>query len=627
MFEGTLSVALLDSLLEGCNIIGFDRRYRYVNAAAAQHGRQTVDALLGSTMPELFPGVEDTPLYAAILRCLDERVPTRMETPFNYPDGAVGWFQVSIEPVKEGAFILSVDMTDNHQMTEALRWSEARLRGLLRGIPDTVFVVDQRGVFLDCHVPDPALLLVPPEEFLGRSMADVLPADVVEPVLAQIQVALRSGARCEHAYQLMIHGEAHWYVAVIVPTDEDRVTLVVRDTTVARNLEEQLRQAQKMEAVGQLTGGIAHDLNNMLTVIGSNAEVIGGALAADAPVREELAELESAVRRGAEMIDRLLRFSRRGMLERRPVDAFAEVQAFLPVLRRMLPESVRIVEATMEPAGVVSMDPGAMQQMVANLCTNARDAMDGHGTITIATGPLQIGPDDPWTHLGLAPGAYARIAVADVGAGMDRHTLARIFDPFFTTKPAGVGTGLGMSMVYGLMQAHGGAVGVESTVGRGTTVTLYFPVLDEESANVAPSLPPSGLTDLRGSETILLVEDEPAIRRVAAVALRKMGYTVLEAGDGMEGLAALRAHPVGVDIIVTDLVMPRLGGRQMVEVLRADGVLVPVVVMSGYASEHELGGPDLPLGVVFLQKPWTLTDLAAKVRGLLDANGAGSGQG
>jgi PAS domain S-box-containing protein len=624
MLETTLSATLLDSLLEGCNIIGFDRRYRYVNAAAARHGRRAVDTLLGHTMPELFPGVEHTPLYAAILRCLDERVSARMETPFEYPDGAVGWFQISIQPVQEGAFILSIDLTEDHKRTEALRWSEARLRGLLRGIPDMVFVVNQQGSFIDCHVPDPGLLLLPPEEFLGRPMADVLPAEVVEPVLGLIQVALRSGAKHEYAYQLTVRGEPRWYLAVIVPTDADRVTLVVRDTTAARNLEEQLRQAQKMEAVGQLTGGIAHDLNNMLTVIGANAEVIGHSLAADAPVRAEFAELEAAVARGAEMIDRLLRYSRRGMLERRPVDATKEMQAFLPVLRRMLPESVRIVEAAMEPTGVVLMDPGAMQQMVANLCTNARDAMHGAGEITIETGPLQIGPDDLNTHLSLSPGTYARIAVSDTGVGMDRHTLARIFDPFFTTKPAGVGTGLGMSMVYGLMQAHDGAVGVESTVGRGTTVTLYFPVVDrEEETHPEPSEPRSGLTDLRGSETILLVEDEPAIRRVAAVAFRRMGYTVLEASDGVEGLATMRDHSSDVDLIVTDLVMPHMDGRQMVDTLRVEGVRIPVVMMSGYSPEQQLEGRDWPPGVEFLQKPWTLADLATAVRRMLDPHRAG----
>ncbi|MDX2261318.1 MAG: PAS domain-containing protein [Gemmatimonadales bacterium] len=620
MFDDAPSVALLDSLLEGCNIIGFDRRYRYVNPAAALHGRQSIEALLGSTMPELFPGVEDTPLYTAILRCLDERVATRMETSFSYPDGSVGWFQVSIEPVKEGAFILSVDMTERYQMTEALRWSEARLRGLLRGIPDTVFVVDHRGVFLDCHVPDPALLLVPPEEFLGRSMADVLPMEVVEPVLAEIDVALRSGGKREYSYQLTVRDEVRWYVVMIVPTDADRVTLVVRDTTAARNLEDQLRQAQKMEAVGQLTGGIAHDLNNMLTVIGSNAEVIAESLATGGSVQDELAELEAAVRRGADMIDRLLRFSRRGMLERCPLDAAGEVRAFVPVLRRMLPESVGIVEEMAGPTGVVMMDPGAVQQVLANLCTNARDAMDGHGTIIIETGPSAIGPDDPRIHLGMTPGPYARIAVRDNGVGMDRRTLARIFDPFFTTKPAGVGTGLGMSMVYGLMQAHGGAVEVDSTPGQGTAVALYFPVLPEESPQPTPGTPRSPLATLRGTETILLVEDEPAIRRVAAIALRKMGYVVLEAADGQEGIEVHRAHLPGVDIIVTDLVMPRMGGRQMVDVLRAEGVQVPVVVMSGYDSEGDLGGRDLPTGVLFLQKPWTLSDLAARVRGMLDVN-------
>ncbi len=384
-------------------------------------------------------------------------------------------------------------------------------------------------------------------------------------------------------------------------------------------LEAQLRQAQKMEAIGQLTGGIAHDFNNLLTIILSNVELLKSELSTErAGAPADLAEIESAARKGAAMVRQLLAFSRTGQLELAPVELPRLLRDLSEMLRRFLPETIDI-RVTAEPdAPPVLADRGAVEQILLNLATNARDAMPAGGILGISLERRRI--DERFRDAmgeGRA-GVYVCLAVSDTGAGMDPAVLERLFEPFFTTKPPGAGTGLGMAMVYGLVRQHGGLVDIESAPGRGTTVRVYFPA--SARADAAPAgarvSPPQGAA---GTETVLLVEDEAGIRRVAQRALERAGYRVLTAGDGVDALDVFRDHAGEIRLVVSDVVMPRCGGPELREAVLKAGYTVPFLFMSGYAARDARAGEQLDVELPVLHKPWSVADLLNRVRQVLDA--------
>jgi two-component system cell cycle sensor histidine kinase/response regulator CckA len=606
----------LDNMMEGARIIGYDYRYLYVNGVAARHARASVDSLIGRTMTECYPGIERTEFYRLIGQCLSARTHHVFDNEFVYADGSLAWFHVSIAPVEEGAFILSVDITERKLVQDALQKAEARQRALLRALPDEVFVVDSGLVVLEAHLPPSAHPALLTGAVIGRAIGDLLPPNAAEAVARAVTRAEATRSPIHLEYTVASQGSSRTYDGVAVSMDDGRTTIVARDVTERRATEVQLRQSQKMEAVGQLTGGIAHDFNNLLTVIGSNAELVARTLPPGSEAAEDIAELRSAVTRGATMIGQLLKFSRQGMVARRTLNLGDAFSGMTQMLRRLLPESVRLTTAADPEPLMVSADPGALEQIVMNLCTNARDALPDGGSIRIACSVTVIDPGYNATQPWVRPGAYACVEVTDNGHGMDEATRLRVFEPFFTTKPAGAGTGLGMAMVYGLMKEHDGLVNVYSEPGKGTVVRLYFPIV---SATTDDGDSPSAAVNARGgTETILLVEDDAAIRRASRRALEGRGYSVLDASDGEIALEILRSADHQIALVISDLVMPNLGGRQLAEAMRAGGLDIPILIMSGYADTPTYRNADLPVGVEFLHKPWTLGDLFVKVRTLLD---------
>ena len=384
-----------------------------------------------------------------------------------------------------------------------------------------------------------------------------------------------------------------------------------------RGLEGQLRQAQKMEAIGQLTGGIAHDFNNLLTIILSNVELVKSDLPPGEEGAPDLAEIEAAARKGAAMVRKLLAFSRTGQLELGPVELTRLVRDLSEMLRRLLPETIAVRVTAAPDAPPVLADPGAVEQILLNLATNARDAMPHGGVLDIVVESRLLDEQFRDAMGESRAGPYVCLAVADSGGGMEPAVLERLFEPFFTTKPPGVGTGLGMAMVYGLVRQHGGLVDVETAPGRGTAVRVYFPAAARGEAPARPlASPPPGLG---GSETILLVEDEAGIRRVAQRALERAGYRVLTAEDGIEALDVVRAHARDIRLVVSDVVMPRCGGPELREAVLNAGHSMPFLFMSGYAARDagaaEKLDPDQPV----LHKPWSVADLLGRVRQMLDA--------
>jgi PAS domain S-box-containing protein len=385
------------------------------------------------------------------------------------------------------------------------------------------------------------------------------------------------------------------------------------DVTTREVIEERLRQVQKMEAMGELTGGIAHDFNNLLTIIISNAELLEQALSAE--LRGELAELKAAARRGSAMIRKLLTFSRKTELVLERVDMASVVRDTTSLLRRFLPETIQLQLDAAGPAPV-NADPSALEQILINLATNARDAMPNGGVLEIAvTRPVL---DEVYlASLGatVGPGQYVCVSVRDTGMGMDERTRQRMFEPFFTTKPPHQGTGLGMAMVYGLIKQHRGLLNVYSEPGKGTSIRVYLPASVEEQAAAAIE-PPRSLRG--GTETILVVEDEEMIRGSTRRILERLGYHVLLAPDGEEALKVLRARTERVHLVLSDVVMPRMSGRQLHEAIRREGLDVGFIFTSGYSALDARESSSLDPSVPYLPKPWSAAELAESVRGVLD---------
>jgi PAS domain S-box-containing protein len=390
---------------------------------------------------------------------------------------------------------------------------------------------------------------------------------------------------------------------------------VVEDMSERRALEQQLRQAQKMEAVGQLAGGMAHDFNNLLTTILTTTELMQAELPAGTRARDDLELIGMASRRGSDLIRKLLGFARRQRLDLQPIMLGTVVRDIAGVLRRVVPEDIDIQVALDEEGTGVRADPGAIEQILMNLATNARDAMPAGGTLRLEASRTTLTEEACATQGWGVPGTYAVLDVTDTGVGMDAETQLHLFEPFFTTKPVDVGTGLGLAMVYGLVRQHDGFVDITSAPGRGTTVRVLFPAADGVVPRPSPA---GGMEELRGSETILLAEDEESLRRAAIRVLEKHGYRVLAAANGAEALQLYREHQAEIALLVADVVMPTLGGPQLVNELRRSRQDLKVLFTSGYTARDVQETKALDPGQPFLAKPWAVADLLRRVREVLD---------
>jgi signal transduction histidine kinase len=398
--------------------------------------------------------------------------------------------------------------------------------------------------------------------------------------------------------------------------EPERLLGTVQDITEARELEHQLRQSQKLEAVGQLAGGVAHDFNNLLTVITGYGEGLLADLEGES--QEAAKEVCMAAERASALTRQLLAFSRRQFLQPRILDLNGVLGELEGMLRRVIGEDIEC-ELSLDPSlGRVMADAGQIQQIVLNLSLNARDAMPEGGRLGIETYEVDSFPEYTGVALGSDPIRYVCFSVTDDGCGMDAETRARIFEPFFTTKGARSGTGLGLSTVYGIVKQSDGEIQVRSSPGLGTTVKVYLPRVDESEEPVASgSFGP--VAEHRGSEAILVVEDEELVRRMLRRALKSSGYRVLEAREGLDALATVRRHEGDLDLVVTDVVMPRMGGIELAERLREEWPKIRVLFMSGYAHRDGWAGVGLPAGARFLEKPFGPHEVAMKVRETLDA--------
>ena len=540
-------------------------------------------------------------------------------------DGEIRWILGRSTPLRDAAGEVyriagvAMDITDRKRADERLRRSEADYRGLVEQAPIGIFRNTRSGRFLSVN---PAMV-----RMLGYASAEeVLALDIPRDVYtdAAVREPILRALEREGEYR----GEAVWK-----RRDGTQITVrltghtvreagrieyfegLAEDVTQQRQLEEQFRQAQRLEAVGRLAGGVAHDFNNILTAITGYSEMLLQDLPAGDRKRQDVDEIRASAKRAADLTRQLLAFSRKQVLQARVLDVNTVVQTLDRMLRRLIGEDVKLELALGSALGAVRADPGQLEQVILNLAVNARDAMPHGGRLTIETADARLDASYARGHPGSAPGRHVMIAVTDSGTGMDAETRAHLFEPFFTTKEMGKGTGLGLATVYGIVRQSGGSVWVYSEPGRGATFKIYLPVVDEplDAVEDAVRVPVSG-----GTEVVLLAEDDPAVRSVVADVLGQRGYRVLRAPDGQAALEMARAHAGAIQLLVTDVVMPGMTGRELADALAAERPGLRTVYMSGYTDDAVIRHGVLQEGMAYLQKPFAPDALVAKVREVLD---------
>jgi len=508
--------------------------------------------------------------------------------------------------------------------------SEELFRLISENAADMIVLVDAEGHYL-YHSPSYEKVL----GYTTQELQSAPPLSHVHPEdHAKIREASQQAFRGEGGRRIEYrarHKDGTWRLlestANTVPNAEGRVeklVVVTRNITERKRLEEQFRQAQKMEAVGRLSGGIAHDFNNLLGVIIGYGEILREKLLESDPLRTSADEILRAGHRAADLTRQLLAFSRQQVLEPRVLDLNSVVSDLERMLRRLIGEDIELTGALDPSLGTVRADQGQIEQAIVNLVVNARDAMPNGGKLIVETANIEM--DDVFVRrypYPVQPGRYVRITVSDTGTGMDSATQARIFEPFFTTKPKGHGTGLGLSMVYGVVKQSGGYIDVYSEPGIGTTFKIYLPRVDEVVTS-EPSQPAQHVPRLEGHETILLVEDEAGLRTLARNLLQLGGYTVLEAADGYAAMEIARNYQGVIHLLLTDVVMPGIGGRALAQQLLAGRPQLQVVYMSGYTGQTVGARDVLEPGSIFLQKPFTRASLTERVREALDSGRADS---
>jgi len=523
-------------------------------------------------------------------------------------------------------------LREAHQRAEeAIRQSEETHRLLFEDSPVAAYVMDvETSRLLAVNQAALALYGYSREEFLALRMHDLRdPEDAAD--LAELQRAAGDGdlsvtARHSRKDGSVLHVEgkhhlstfegrrARFVVVNDVSARKEAEAGLTRAQDALRQTEEQLRQSQKMEAIGRLAGGVAHDFNNLLSVILSYSELMLGNLRAGDPMRAEVTQVHQAGTRAAELTRQLLIFSRQQVLEPKVLDLNDVLQGMDSLLRRLVGEDVDLVSTPGAVSGNVRVDPGSIEQVIMNLVVNARDAMPTGGQLTIETANVVL--DEAYTkeHLGVTVGEYVLLAVTDTGMGMDRATQARIFEPFFTTKATGKGTGLGLSTVFGIVQQSGGSVWVYSELGSGTSFKVYLPQVAGPVDELAPetaSKPPNG------TETVLLVEDEEQVRNVARGILERHGYHVLEALNGADALRVAASYSGSIDLLLSDVVMPVMSGPELAKRLAAQRPTTRILCMSGYTDDAVIRHGAVEAGIAFIQKPFTPQTLTRKIREVL----------
>jgi PAS domain S-box-containing protein len=518
---------------------------------------------------------------------------------------------------------LEREIAERWRVEAALRDSEERYRLLAENSSDLISLIDldNGGRRVYASPSYRTVLGYDPAELIGASAFDLVHPDDLNSLTEQVSRIADQGT-AQVIYRIR-HADGSWrwmevQAAAITRQGGQYAVAVGRDVTERVRLEEQVRQSQKMESIGRLAGGVAHDFNNLLTAIMGNLELALNTLPASQVIRDDLEEAQKAADRAAALTRQLLAFARRQAIEPRIINLNGLIGEMDKLLRRLIGEDIELVTLPTPDLGMIKADPGQIEQVIVNLAINARDAMPGGGKLTIETRNVALDRSSAQQHIDVTPGAYALLAVSDTGVGMDEETLRHVFEPFFTTKPKGKGTGLGLATCYGIVKQHGGHIWPYSELGHGSTFRIYLPQVAEPLEAHAAPYHPDAIP--HGTETVLLAEDEASVRALAARVLRERGYVVLEASDGDEALRLASEHAaIPIDLLLTDVVMPRVSGKALVERVGALHPGIKVLYISGYADHAVVHHGRLDPGVDFLHKPFSPSTLARKVREVLDS--------
>ncbi|GAB5545300.1 MAG: hypothetical protein SangKO_050600 [Sandaracinaceae bacterium] len=607
----------LESLFEAIakhtpdSIMVLDReaRIQFINRTAPG---LSVSSVSGTHVYDYVGEEQHAAMRSCFARVLETGEAGRYENLFALPDGTLTRWESRVGPIREGDAITGfiVIASDVTERTSAAIQRD-RVFELSR---DLLCVVDLDGRFQRVSPAFVETLGYPEEELMGRPFLELVYPDDREATEAVFVNAQQSEVTAFENRYVCKDGSERVLQWTSRPDRELRqIIAVARDVTEQRALEARLQQAQKMDAVGQLAGGVAHDFNNLVQAILGNVHF---ALSAgpSGEMREYLQDIESAANRAAELTRQLLTYSRQQPLSVSRVDFNVMVRELLLLLRRVIPESIEVVFDGSDALDRVEVDRSQLEQVLMNLCLNARDAMPSGGRLTIETESVTVDEAFSRTHPTVRPGRFLRVAVSDTGVGMSAAVRRRVFEPFFTTKPLGEGNGLGLSMAYGIVQRHGGVIDVSSEPGKGTTFELYLPVSRHP---VTPVEPKREVQSEGGGETILVAEDESMVRRVVVRVLERAGYRVLESGSGLEAIEVFEAHPE-VDLLLLDVVMPTLSGPEALERMRAIRPGVPAVFSSGYSDGGRFAHA-IPEGTTMVAKPFKADALLGAIREALDA--------
>ena len=627
------NLALLQGITEGTTDAVFvkdlDGRYLMINSAGARFVGRTIDEVLGKDdsewfSPEVVRAIRArdqelvqsgrTQTYEEVLTAAgSSRVFLATKGPFRDPNGKI-----------IGLLGICRDITDRKRAEEEIRQSQQKLRIHFEHTPLAVVEWDLQFRVAAWNPSAERIFGYTRDEAMGQHASFTIPPQFRQHVdKVWQQLLTQTGGTRSTNDNITKSGRqisCEWYNTPLVD-DSGKVLGVaslVQDVTERVALEERLRQSQKMEAIGRLAGGVAHDFNNLLTVILGYAQILADGVPAGSRLADSTGQIKSAAERAAGITRQLLAFSRKQVLSPRIINLNDTMLNLDSLLRRLIGEDIEVLTVPDSDLGSVKADPGQIEQVLMNLALNARDAMPHGGKLTLETANAQLDASYATAHQPITPGRYVMLAVSDTGQGMSPEVQARIFEPFFTTKEVGKGTGLGLSTVYGIVKQSGGYIWVYSEPDRGTTFKIYFPCVDQAAEMLGTDRRPNNA--LRGTETLLLVEDDSQLRQLSSSVLTHCGYRVLVANGPVEGLALAKANHKDIRLLITDVVMPGMNGRQLAEQIQRDAPKLRVLYISGYTNNAIVHYGVLDKGLWFLPKPFTLSALVGKVREVLDAS-------
>jgi PAS domain S-box-containing protein len=618
----------MDSAMDGMAIVSRSGEYTYVNAAFARMmGHANPKTMIGKPWAEMHAARDVRPveheIREALLRDGKWFGPLTI-----HRDGEPLPMEMSVTLLPDrGVVTVGRDISDRYRAEKFREEAEAKYRTLVEQVAAISYIAELgvEGQWLYVSPQVEMMFGISVDDWLAGSrkwMRHVHPED--HPVVEAAEEASKRGERFQAEYRVIRQdGRVIWVndTAVVVPGSDSHPLMegIIVDITERKQFEAQLQQARRMEAVGRLAGGIAHDFNNLLTIIKGYTELALMRAKGLPELRADVERIEDASERASGLVRQLLAFSRRQVLQPKVLDLNSIVIGLDKLLRRLMDEDIEMLTVADQPVGAIKADPGQVEQVIMNLVVNARDAMPDGGRLIVETANVELDAGYARDHATVRPGRYVMLAVSDTGTGMSAETVAHIFEPFYTTKESGRGTGLGLSTVYGIVKQSGGYVWVYSELGRGTTFKVYLPRVDEavEALPVAKATPQERVK--MGTETVLLVEDEPDLRELTRTVLAAKGYTVVEARNAEEAERLAESNGAKIHLLLTDVIMPGISGRELAKRILARQPSMRVLYMSGYTYNVIAQGGTLERGVSFLQKPFTPSALVEKVRDVLDA--------